>query len=113
LPLALVAPALALSPSSTKYLRSIDIDPKSAQVVSADKDGAIRSAYRGKPVENSLEALAAAHDAVKVRKFIATRDFVKRLKADFEGTPMLRVDYDAMYLTESERDLAFKKFMER
>lgn len=102
-----------MSPATAKFLTSLGIDPKSDDAAAADKDGLIQSVHQGKPVSSSLESLSGAKDKNGVITFIASRRFIKRLKADFKGTPMLRVDYDAMYLTESERDLAFKKFLER
>ena len=106
--------SFALSPQAADFIQSIGMNPTDADVVAADKDGAIQTTYRGDPVSNSLEELAAAKKANAVKNFVFTRKLIRQLKANFSASNMAlpSPNYDALYLTESERALVGKKVVE-
>jgi hypothetical protein len=104
--------ALALSKQATDFLVSISIYPALEEVKLADQEGAIKTIVVGDPVENSLESLAIAKMTNGVKKFIATRSFIRRLKADFSGTaiPGDRLyNLEPRYMTMDERKLYGRK----
>lgn len=98
--LLLAAPARAeLSPKAVEYLNEIGLDPESPAVKTAAEDRV--PGREGKPV--SLDELAQRKNASAVRKFIATRNFLRAYQAD-ENTPIPSADaYEASYLTAEER----------
>ena len=114
-----VAPAenaFALSKQAADFLRSISIDPASQDVKLADRDGIIKTEYNGDPEEYSLESIAIAKKVNGVKCFIASRAFIRSLKADFSrtqkvgpGHPLYDCAY-MRYMTVEERKLAVKKF---
>ena len=108
-------PCLALTQQAADFLKSVGLDPASADVVVADKEGEIQTTYNGDPNSFSLEALASGKKARAVRVFVASRKAIRELKANFKaykipagGNP----DYDGVYLTPSERTLMVKKMQE-
>lgn len=95
------------------FIKSAGLDPASEEVTRARADGEISSIYRGHPVSNSLETLVKAGSTKGVFSFVTTRAFIRRLKADFKGTDIPKVGYDAVYLTNAERLLVVDKIVER
>jgi hypothetical protein len=115
-PAALIAAALAssahaLSPAAKIFVRKAGLDPASASVIQADKDGDISSIYRDKPVKNSLESLAIKGSKKGVLSFVTSREFIRSLEADFEGTVIPKTGFDRIYLTTEERDLVLRKIL--
>lgn len=106
------APAYAVSPATADYLRSIRIDPNSEAVRVADQDGLVKTTFRGRAFEASLEQLASVRHENETRCFVATRNFIQKLKTAFASTPMLKENYDPIYLRPEEKDLAGKKVAE-
>lgn len=111
-PKAAPVPEAPLSPRTIAFLKSIGLDPGSEDVQIAHEDGVISSVFRGKPISNSLESLAKEGSEKGVTSFITTRVFIRRLKADFAGTPIPKVGYDGIYLTKEERLLVADKLVE-
>ena len=107
------SPVQALSPTAKAFVRKAGLDPASATVLQADKDGEISLIFRGKPVKNSLEALAAKGSKKSVLAFVTSREFIHKLKADFKGTDIPKTGYDGIYLTSEERNLVVDKLVER
>src|SRR5438046_1445409 len=103
------SPALALSPKVADFLRSAGIDPNSDEVKLVDAEGTVHTSYQGDPVYVNLEKLAAEGAKNGARRFVVTRTFIRRLKADFAGTKVPQEGYDGLYLTLDERQLALKK----
>lgn len=110
---ALAGPASALSPAAVAFVREAGLDPASREVVAADRDGEIRSTYRGKAVSPSLEALALSKSKTGVLMFVKTRAYIRRLEADFAGTPLEKGGFDRLYLTERQRTLVTRKIFEK
>jgi hypothetical protein len=107
------SPCLALSQQSSDFVRSIGIDPASADVVAADKDGTIATTFHGDPASNSLETLASEKKVNAVKRFIFTRKLVRDLKVNPSGPlPAVMDNYDALYLTDSEKVLVGRKAVE-
>jgi hypothetical protein len=103
-------PAWALSPAASSFLSSIGLNPDDEVVKLADQDGEIRGIdVYGDPETFSLEELALAKKSNAAKQFVATRAFVRSLKADFGGTPLPTVDYNASFLTKDERQLVGRK----
>jgi|CXWL01.1.fsa_nt_gi hypothetical protein len=113
---ALAVPSSAMKPDTEAFLISIGIDDKSdpslQQAETADKDGTIKTTYRGDDVEHSLESLARAKRSNGVKAFITTRVFIRNLKANYAGTSIPKKNYDALYLTKEERILVGRKIAE-
>jgi hypothetical protein len=101
--------AWALSPAASSFLSSIGLNPDDEAVKLADQDGEIAGEALGDPETFSLEKLALAKKPNAARQFIATRAFVRSLKADFEGTKLPTTDYNASFLTKDERQLVGRK----
>ena len=110
---ALASSAQALSPAARTFVRKAGLDPASAAVIQADKDGEISSIYRDKPVRNSLEALAIKGSKKGVLTFVTSREFIHKLEADFEGAVVPMTGFDRIYLTTEERDLVLRKILEK
>ncbi|MBI3287998.1 MAG: hypothetical protein HYZ74_00595 [Elusimicrobia bacterium] len=106
---AMSAPAGAMTRAAEDFLRQSGLNPSSEAVQIAEKDGMIRTTYRGDPVEFSLQSLAAERKRNGVVAFVTTRVFIKNLKADFEGTSIPKEHYDGLYLTKAERTLVTRK----
>lgn len=102
-------PAIALSPTAAAFVRSVGLDPDSAAVKTADADGEVQGQVLGDPEIFSLERLARQSRPTAVKQFVATRWFVHQLKADFDGTPILKEGYNADFLTAEERQLVGRK----
>lgn len=108
----LAASAHALSPQERSYLAGLRIDPNSRAVAVAEAAGVIRTTFRGEAKEFSLSGLIAQGNTPKgVACFITTRDFIAKLKANFNGTAIPKVNYDAIYLTSDERGLVADKLL--
>jgi hypothetical protein len=97
-----------LSPPAIAYLKEIGIDPESA-AVKAVADDTVPD-RQGKPLD--LDALALGKNAADIRRFIATRNFLRAYQAD----PATRIpaadDYESSYLTPQEKAIvrpAFRK----
>src|SRR2546429_310523 len=117
--LALIAfatsPCLALTQQAADFVKSVGLDPNSADVVAADKDGTIKTTYRGDAATFSLESLASEKKANAVRSFVASRKVARELKANFKGYKLPAggvPSYDGLYLTQSERLLMVDKIVE-
>ncbi len=106
---AFAAPARALSPETEAFLRTAGLDPASDAVRLAEEDGEIVTMYRDDEKTFSLDSLARDGAKNGIKAFVATRGFIRRLKADFAGTPFLKTNYDGLYLTLEERRLATRK----
>jgi hypothetical protein len=109
------SPCAALSQQAADFLSSVGLDPADADVVAADKDGAIETTFRGDPVIFSLEKLATEKKANAVRSFIATRKVALELRTDFEHYKLTDgpiPDFDGTYLTPAERLLMADKIVE-
>lgn len=104
------ASASAMTPETAAYLRSIGLDPESADVVAVDSEGPVMTSYDGDASEFSLDSLAAQKKKNGISSFIGTRTFIRRLKENFAGTPIPKVNYDPMYLTPEERGQVGRKF---
>jgi hypothetical protein len=105
----LALPAWALSPGAAAFLSSIGLNPDDEAVKLADQDGEITVDVYGDPETFSLEKLALAKKTNAAKQFVATRAFVRSLKADFDRTPLPTVDYNANFLTKDERQLVGRK----
>ena len=100
------SPSLALSPQAADFIKSIGLDPTSADVVAADKDGVIKSTYRGDPVSHSLESLATEKKVNAVKSFVVSRKVARGLKGNPAGYQLPNggiEHYDGLYLTQAER----------
>lgn len=102
-------PARALSPETESFLVKAGLDPASPQVRMADEEGPVKTIYLGDEKEFSLDSLAKDGAKNGIKAFVAARDFIRRLKNNFAGTPSPKEGYDALYLTVPERKLAMKK----
>jgi hypothetical protein len=110
------SPCLALTQQAADFIKSIGLDPKSADVVAADKDGVIKSTYRGDPVAHSLESLAKEKKVNAVKSFVVSRKIARALNTNFKGYKLPNggiEHYDGLYLTQKERLLMANKIVER
>ena len=108
----LSAPALALSPEAADFVRKAGLDPASATVKAADADGTIVTIFHDDEKQFSLESLAIEKAKNGVNAFVFTRTFIRKLKANYAGTPFPTSSYDGLYLTLDERKLAMRKMVE-
>lgn len=106
---ALAAPARAMSPETEAFVRKAGLDPASAAVRLADEEGPVSTVYQGDEKEYSLDSLARDGAKNGLKAFVSTREFIRKLKANFAGTPVPAAGYDGLYLTVEERKLALKK----
>lgn len=106
---AFALPARALAPETEAFLVKAGIDPKSPQVRMADEEGPVSTIYRDEEKEFSLDSLAKEGAKNGIKAFVAARDFIRKLKMNFAGTPSPKEGFDALYLTPDERKLAMKK----
>lgn len=106
--------ASALTPPTEAFLRSIGLDPASSSVLIAENDGEISTTYMDEEVVYSLEKLAAQKSKNQVTRFIGTRAYFAKLKADFKNTPLPKTkdNYEALYLTPDERKEVSRKVMD-
>lgn len=104
------APALKMKPETTRFLRSIDIDPESKDVVDTYEEGSVWTSLEGDPDEFSLDILASKKRKTEITVFIKTRTFIRKLKLDFSGTALEK--YDPGYLTSDERKLAGRRIVD-
>ena len=95
-----------LSQAATAYLAEIGIDPASAPVKSVADDAV--PDRQGRPV--SLDELARQRNAFGVRRFIATRNFLRAYQADPSTRIPLADDYEASYLTPAEKAIVRPAF---
>jgi hypothetical protein len=88
-----------LSLQAAGFLKEIGLDPDSARVKGVADDSV--ADRKGKRL--SLDELARRKDASGVRRFIATRNFLR----DYQADPNTRIppadDYESSYLTMDER----------
>lgn len=107
--LAAASAARALTPKAEAFVRESGLDPASAAVRWADKEGTIVTILRDEEKKYSLESLAIEGKKLKVIDFVACRWLVRNLKADFAGTPWPPKGLDITYTTMEERKLAINK----
>jgi hypothetical protein len=106
----LTAPPAAaeLSPKAIEYLKTIGLDPESAPVKAVSDD--VVPDRQGKPV--NLDELAQRKNAFGIRRFIATRNFLRAYQADPNTRIPAANDYESSYLTPEEKAIvrpAFRK----
>ena len=94
---------------TAQFLRAVSVDPESKEIVLIYSEGPVETTYQGDPQVHSLDTLAAQKAKNGIKSFIVTRNFIRRLKKDFAGTPIPAEGYDGGYLTLEERKLALKK----
>jgi hypothetical protein len=106
--LASLPAAAELSLKAIEYLNEIGVDPESAPVKTVADDAV--PDRQGKPV--NLDGLARHKNAFGIRRFIATRNFLRAYQAD----PNTRIppadDYESSFLTPDEKAIvrpAFRK----
>jgi len=109
------SPCAALTQQAADFIKSAGLDPANADVVAADKDGVIKTTFRGDAAAFSLERLATEKKANAVRSFVVSRKVARELRTNFKryklqagGIP----GYDGMYLTPAERLLMVDKIVE-
>lgn len=105
----LAAPAQALSPETEAFIRNVGLDPASASVRQADEEGPVSTVYQGDQKVYSLDSLARDGAKNGLKAFVSTREFIRKLKVNFAGTPVPSAGYDGLYLTVEERKLALRK----
>ena len=106
--LAASAAAAELSPKAVEYLKEVGLDPESALVKAVSTD--IVPDRQGRPV--TLEALALHKRASDVRRFIATRNFLRTYQADPNTRIPSADNYESSFLTSEEKAIvrpAFRK----
>jgi len=106
--LAALPAAAELSPKAIEYLKEIGVDPESAPVKAVADD--IVPGRQGEPL--NLDQLALRKNAFGIRRFIATRNFLRAYQAD----PNTRIppadDYESSFLSAEEKAIvrpAFRK----
>jgi hypothetical protein len=100
--------AAELSPKAVEYLKEIGVDPQSAPVQAVADD--VVPDRQGKPV--NLDELAAHKNAFGIRRFIATRNFLRAYQADPNTRIPPAEDYESSFLTPEEKAIvrpAFRK----
>jgi hypothetical protein len=106
--LAALPAAAELSPKAVEYLKEIGLDPQSAPVQAVADD--VVPDRQGKPV--NLDELAVHKNAFRIRRFIATRNFLRAYQADPNTRIPPAEDYEASFLTAEEKAIvrpAFRK----
>src|ERR1700731_4334782 len=96
--LAALPAAAELSPKAIEYLKEIGVDPESAPVKAVAED--VVPDRHGKPV--NLDELAQHKNAFGIRRFIATRNFLRAYQADPNKRIPRGADYEAPFLTTEE-----------
>ena len=97
-----------LSPKAVEYLKEIGLDPESPPVKAVAEDSV--PGHEGQPI--NLDALAQHKNALGVRRFIATRNFLRAYRADQNTRIPAADDYESSYLTAEEKAIvrpAFRK----
>lgn len=107
--LAAASSARALTPKAEVFVRGSGLDPASAAVRWADKEGTIVTMLRDEEKKYSLESLAIEGKKRQTVDFVVCRWLIRNLKADFEGTPWPPKGVDITYTTMEERKLAINK----
>jgi hypothetical protein len=100
--------AAELSPKAIEYLREIGVDPESAPVKAVAED--VVPDRQGKPV--NLDELVRRKNAFAIRRFIATRNFLRAYQADPNTRIPRADDYESSFLTPEEKAIvrpAFRK----
>jgi hypothetical protein len=106
--LAALPAAAELSPKAVEYLKEIGLDPQSAPVQAVADD--VVPDRQGKPV--NLDDLAVHKNAFGIRRFIATRNFLRAYQADPNTRIPPAEDYESSFLTGEEKAIvrpAFRK----
>jgi len=106
--LATLPAAAELSPKAIEYLREIGVDPESAPVKAVADD--VVPDRQGKPV--NLDELARRKNGFGIRRFIATRNFLRAYQADPNTRIPRADDYESAFLTSEEKAIvrpAFRK----
>lgn len=109
------SPCAALTPQAADFLKSVGLDPANADVIAADKDGVIKTTFRGDTAAFSLESLATEKKANAVRSFVVSRKVARELRTNFKRYKLPAggiQGYDGMYLTTAERLLMVDKIVE-
>jgi hypothetical protein len=104
--LAAFSASAELSPKAIEFLKTIGVDPESAPVKAVADD--VVPGRDGKPV--SLEELALHKNAFGVRRFIATRNFLRTYESDHNTRIPSADDYEAHFLTPEERAIVHPAF---
>ena len=91
--------AAELSPRAIEYLKEIGLDPDSERVKAVASD--VVSDPHGNPV--NLEALAVHKNALGIRRFIATRNFLRAYQADPNTRIPSADDFQSSFLTTDEK----------
>jgi len=95
-----ISPAAAeLSAKAVEYLKEIGIDAAAPRVQAIASETV--SDRHGRLI--SLETLALEKDAHGIRRFIATRNFLRAYQADSNTRIPSADDYEASFLTSEER----------
>jgi hypothetical protein len=104
--LAALPAAAELSPKAIEYLKEIGLDPESAPVKAVADD--VVPNRHGKPV--NLDELAQHKNAFGIRRFIATRNFLRAYQADPNTRIPRADDYEASFLTTEEKAIVRPAF---
>lgn len=104
------APSAKMKPETEAFLRSIDIDPGSKDVVDTYAEGSVWTSFEGEPDEYSLDIFASKKRKAETIAFIKTRTLIRNLKKDYEGTALEK--YDSGFLTSEERKLMGRKIVD-
>jgi hypothetical protein len=100
--------AAELSPKAVEFLKAIGLDPESAPVKAVADD--VVPDRQGKPV--NLDELAQRKNTFGIRRFIATRNFLRAYQVDPNTRIPLADDYEPSFLTVEEKAIvrpAFRK----
>ena len=91
---ALAAPALALKPETEAFLTKNGFDPKSPQIarIAADRVG-----------DASLDNMADNGDRMGLKRFVATRNFIREYRKNTEYPFPQDGLYEPDYLTKDEQ----------
>jgi hypothetical protein len=95
---ALASQALAagLSPTSAAFLHKIGINPRAHDVIAVEGDVVSNKTFK----HVTLDSLAAMRDQMGVKRFIATRNYIRAFEKSWEAKePRL---YSTDYLTPAE-----------
>jgi hypothetical protein len=85
-----------VTPEAASYLREIGIDPEAPDIIEVSQDTV---------GDYSLDALAAAHDETRLRRFIYTRLFMHHFIADSDNLRIEPDKYDITFLSPEEVNL--------
>lgn len=95
--------------ATNKLNPSSQISPEAVSLACAE--GVVETPYQGDIKRFSVNSLADEGAKNGLRAFILTREFIRKLKANFGGTPFPTAGhgYDGIYLNVEERKLSIKK----